>query len=333
VLDQTISALSLIITRSHPCQQDLGDDDEEHDVGETAEYDWLVIDTALDVIIGLAMALGPAFGEIWKVFEKPVMKFASSNESIERSTAVGVIADCVGYMGSSVTPYTSSLLRLLLHRLSDEDPETKSNTAYGVGQLILNSEDSKSYLPSYPTILAKLVPLLQSPDGHRLFDNAAGCVCRMITAHPDRVAIEEYLSGIVERLPLTEDYEEHKPIFTCLYKLCTSAETPRAPLADRDLLTFGRRAQRTDGAADDAAAHFGVRESARPTRGAAGRRNPTAHPAGGANSVQGPPGPIPCASRCVETLRRGVVEERILGSGGAFLEGGQTDGRWLGRSS
>ena len=254
MLEQTISALSLVITRSHPCQQDLGDDEEEQDVEETAEYDWLVIDTALDVVSGLAMALGPAFGEIWKVFEKPIMKFASSNESVERSTAVGVIADCVGHMGSSATPYTSNLLRLLLHRLSDEDPETKSNAAYGVGQLILNSDDSKSYLPSYPTLLAKLEPLLQSPDGHRLFDNAAGCVSRMITAHPDRVAIDEYLPDIVGRLPLTEDYEENKPIYTCIFKLCTSTDPPAA----RGMLICGRRTQRADGAASDASVRLSL---------------------------------------------------------------------------
>ncbi len=37
-------------------------------------HDWLVIDTALDVVVGLAVALGPAFAELWKIFEKPVME-------------------------------------------------------------------------------------------------------------------------------------------------------------------------------------------------------------------------------------------------------------------
>jgi len=223
MVSQIVSVLGMIVTRSHPCQQDLGDDEEDQDIEETSEFDWLVVDTALDVVIGLAMALGSSFGEIWKVFEKPVMKLASSNEAYERSTAVGVIADCTGHMGSAVTPYTASLLKLLLHRLSDEDPETKSNAAYGVGQLIINSTDNKSYLPSYTTILAKLEPLLQAQEGgHRTFDNAAGCVCRMITAHPDRVAIDDYLPLIVSRLPLTEDYEENNPIYTCIFKLCKS---------------------------------------------------------------------------------------------------------------
>ncbi len=216
-----MSILGLIITRSHPCQQDIGDDEDEQSGLESSEYDWLVIDTALDVIIGLAMALGPAFGQLWKIFEKPILKLASSNEPSERSTAVGVIADCSRYMGSAVSAYTSSLLTILVHRLSDEDPETKSNAAYGIGQLITNSNDSKLYLPLYKTILAKVEPLLQIQGyGHRIFDNAAGCVCRMIMAHPDRVPIDEFLPLVVNRLPLTEDYEENTPVYACIFQLC-----------------------------------------------------------------------------------------------------------------
>src|SRR3569833_694123 len=129
MVSQIVSVLGMIVTRSHPCQQDLGDDEEDQDIEETSKFDWLVVVTALDVVIGLAMALGSSFGEIWKVFEKPVMKHTSSNEAYERSTAVGVIADCTGHMGAAVTPYTASLLKLLLHRLSDEDPEPKRHAA------------------------------------------------------------------------------------------------------------------------------------------------------------------------------------------------------------
>jgi importin-4 len=221
MMTQTVTALGSLITRSHPCQQDLGDeDDDEQEVeGGTAEYDWLVIDTALDVIIGLSVAMGPDFGELWKVFEKPIMKFASSNENIERSTAVGVIAECVANMGAGVSPFTNKLITLLVHRLSDEDNETKSNAAYATGQLISNSTNTSAYLPQYNTILNKLEPMLQIKES-RILDNAAGCVCRMIMKHQDRVPIVEVLPALVDLLPLKEDYEENKPVYECIYKLC-----------------------------------------------------------------------------------------------------------------
>ncbi|KAI1633536.1 importin beta-4 [Biscogniauxia mediterranea] len=219
MMSQIITVLGTIITRSHPCQQDLGDEDDNQDSIEgSSEWDWLVIDTALDVLIGLAAALGAQFSEVWKVFDKPVMKFLSSNEAIERSTAVGVVAECVAYMGNAVTPYTSSLLRPLLHRLSDEDKETKSNAAYATGQLVYHSGDEKTYLSSYPQILSKLEPLLQIKDA-RLQDNAAGCLCRMILSNPDQVPIGDVLPALVNLLPLKEDYEENKPVYQCLHKL------------------------------------------------------------------------------------------------------------------
>lgn len=185
---------------------------------ESSEYDWLVIDTALDVVIGLSTALGSSFSELWQVYQKPVMKFASSPTNYERSTAIGVIAECTATMGSGVTRYTEPLLTLLLHRLSDEDAETKSNAAYATGLLIFHSEDSKTYLPSYNTVLSKLEPLLHTKHA-RTVDNACGCISRMIMAHQDKVPVDDILPVIVEQLPLTEDYEENKPIFECIASL------------------------------------------------------------------------------------------------------------------
>ncbi|KAI1810360.1 importin beta-4 [Poronia punctata] len=224
MMEQIITVLGTITTRCHPCQQDLGDEDEnQDDLQGSSEWDWLIIDTALDVLIGLAAALGSQFSEIWKVFQKPVLKFISSNEHIERSTAVGVVAECVAYMGPAVTPYTSTLLAPLLHRLSDEDQETKSNTAYAVGQLVLHSEDQATYLPSFPEILRKLEPLLQIK-AQRLQDNAAGCLCRMILSNPEHVPIPDVLPALVGLLPLKDDYEENKPVYQCLHKLYAMSE-------------------------------------------------------------------------------------------------------------
>lgn len=224
MIEQLTTILGALISRTHPCQTDMGDEDDMAE-GESAEYDWLVIDTAFDVLSGLSTALGPEFGELWKIFEKPIMKYASSPEASERLTAVGTIAECIRGMGSAITPFTTSTLKLLLHRLSDEDAETKSNTAYALGLLFLNSTDSAVYLPSYNSVLAKLEPMLQhqsssSGPATRILDNAAGCVCRMIMAHHDKVPHDQVLPVLVSILPLKEDFEENKPIYDCIVGLC-----------------------------------------------------------------------------------------------------------------
>lgn len=205
----------------------MGDEDDQEDLSdeESAEYDWLVIDTALDVIIGFSEALGPQFGEAWKVFQKPVMKFASSQTNYERSGSVGVIAECTANMGDAITPYTAPLLKLLLHRLTDEDAETKSNAAYAIGLLVFHSTASDVYLPAYNDILRKLEPLLHTTHA-RTLDNASGCVSRMIMAHQDKVPVDEIMPVLVDLLPLKEDYEENAPIYDCITGLCKSPLIP-----------------------------------------------------------------------------------------------------------
>ena len=207
------------MTKSHPCQKDFGDEEDLGLLEETSEYDWLTIDTAMDAICGLALALGPAFSQLWKMFEKPVMKYASGSESFERATAVGVISECIRAMGEGITPNTSTLMPLLLKRLTDEDMETKSNAAYAMGLLQQHSKDDRTVLKQFPTILSRLEPLLQTSEA-RSKDNAAGCVSRMIMRHPANVPIAQVLPALMDILPLREDYDENEPVYDMIVGLC-----------------------------------------------------------------------------------------------------------------
>lgn len=220
ILQEIVSVVSLIITRSHPCQQDLGDEEEELDLEEgSSEYDWLVIDTALDVVVGLAAALGPAFSELWKIFEKPVLKLASSTEDLHRSTSVGTIAEVIKYSESAISDHTESLGTALARRLSDHDLLAKSNAAYAIGLLILHSNDTAKTYPLYPKLWEKLEPLLSVTE-MRMTDNVAGAVSRMMLKNPDSGFVSEALPAVVNVLPLKEDYEENSPIYQNIFQLC-----------------------------------------------------------------------------------------------------------------
>lgn len=219
VVPDLCQQLLAVITKRHPCQQDLGEEAEEDILDESSEYDWLVIETAMEVVTCLAVALGDQFTELWKMFEKPIMKYASSQESTERSAAVGTIAECVGNMGAGCTQYQSTVLKLLLHRLSDEDPDTKSNAVYGIGLLCEKTTNDEEIAKNLPTIFSKLEPLLDAQNQPRLLDNTAGCVSRFISKHTDRLPVSEVLPRLVLLLPLREDYEENTPIFGMIVKL------------------------------------------------------------------------------------------------------------------
>ena len=169
----------------------------------------------------LAASLGEDFETFWKVFMKPIFQYASSSEHGQRSAAVGTIADITRAMGRGVTPHTAAILKVLLHRMSDEDPLTKSNAAFAIGLLVENSEDERTTTKAYNMILSKLEPLLHAQESRQL-DNAAGCVSRMIMKHQDKVPINEVLPALVNLLPLKEDFEENEPIFQMVVQLCKS---------------------------------------------------------------------------------------------------------------
>ena len=138
---------------------------------------------------------------------------------------MGVTAECIRGMGAAVTPSTSQLLRLLLHRLSDEDAETKSNAAYGIGMLAEKSTAHAEIVKAFPTILGKLEPLLQTQEA-RCKDNAAGCVARMIMAHEDDMPVAQVLPALLEILPLRSDFDENEPVYDCIVKLCSPFPFP-----------------------------------------------------------------------------------------------------------
>lgn len=219
-MQSVIQQITDLINKKHACQQDFGEDEETQEaMDETSEFDWIVIDRALDVVSGLAAALGGSFSELWKIFEKTILRFAGSSENIERATAVGVLAECITGMKGAVTPYTSTFLRLLIHRLSDEDPQTKSNAAYAIGRLVEASNADAEIVKEFPTILSKLEPCLQQ-EVSRLPDNATGCLSRMILKHRNSVPVGDVLPAIVAILPLKNDYEENEPLYRMICQLC-----------------------------------------------------------------------------------------------------------------
>ena len=219
VLEKVVTMITTIVSKNHPCQQDFAPDYEDEDDSESSEFDWVVIDTVLDVISGLAAALGESFTELWRIFEKIVFRFAGSSEGIERATAVGVIAECITGMGSAVTPLTSKFLKLLTHRLSDEDKQTKSNAIYAIGRLCEKTNDTQ-ITSAYASILAPLETALHTPEC-RLPDNAAGCVSRMILKNRDQVPIADVLPALVGILPLKTDFDENDPVYGMICQMCT----------------------------------------------------------------------------------------------------------------
>ena len=254
-LHNVIQMITDIITKKHPCQLEFGPEEETAEAGEeTSEFDWVVVDTGLDVVSGMAAALGPSFAELWKVFEKTVLRYAGSTEALERATAVGVLAECINGMGTAVTQYTPTFMKLLLHRLGDEDSQTRSNAAYAIGRLVEHSDAKDLIVKEFPTILTRLEQCLHM-NVSRLQDNATGCLCRMILRHRENVPIKDVLPVLLTILPLKNDFEENDPLYHMICQLYKWEDptvrelTPQllpifqAVLSDEDQLEEERRTE------------------------------------------------------------------------------------------
>ncbi|KIW96009.1 uncharacterized protein Z519_03075 [Cladophialophora bantiana CBS 173.52] len=220
VLSKIVQTVTDLITKKHACQIDMAEEALDDEDLESTELEWLVVDSAMDVISGLAAALGPSFGELWKIFEKQVLRYASGGEALGRASACGVLAEIITGMAGAVTPYTSQMMTVLLKRLGDEDPQTKSNAAYAVGRLVEKSEDDGTVVKAYTQILSKLESILHITEA-RCQDNAAGCVSRLILKHKDKVPIQQVLPALVDSgiLPLKEDYQENEPLWKMIVQL------------------------------------------------------------------------------------------------------------------
>jgi hypothetical protein len=217
VIEQVVQTLLSVLEKKHLCQQTLDSDDEDEELDEASEQDSWLIESAMDAIAGLAAALGPQFSELWKIFSKPILGYASASEATARSAAVGGMAESIRGMGSGCTPYTSAMLQIIAKRLSDEDSQVKSNAAFAAGILVEKSDDTATVQKAFPVILEKLEPLLENSEA-RQRDNAAGAIARMIMKHQDSVSLDEVVPPLVKALPL-EDYDEHTPCFAMLWGL------------------------------------------------------------------------------------------------------------------
>ena len=198
----------------------MDDEDLDEEDLESNELEWIVIDNGMDVISGLAAALGGSFAELWKMFDKQVLKYASGPEALGRASACGVLAEIITGMEGAVTPFTSSIMTILLKRLGDEDAQTKSNAAYAIGRLVEKTNDNNTVTKAYPQIMQKLENMLGVKEA-RCMDNAAGCISRMILKHKNKVPVSDVLPALVNSgvLPLKEDYQENEPVWTMIISL------------------------------------------------------------------------------------------------------------------
>ncbi|XP_034416059.1 importin-4 isoform X1 [Cyclopterus lumpus] len=154
-----------------------------------------------------------------------IRKAKSTCTVADRSFSVGTIGEILQALvsvsgGQGVASKLSNrLLPVLVAGVRDSDPEVRNNSVFGLG--CLAQATGPIGISDYPMMLSVFSNMLTRESDLRVIDNLCAALCRMIMSNVDAVPLEQVVPALVARLPLKEDLEENKTVFSCLAMLYT----------------------------------------------------------------------------------------------------------------
>ncbi|XP_071341870.1 importin-4 [Trachinotus anak] len=214
-----------VLKKKTVCQDGGGDDADDEE--QQAEYDAMLQEYAGEGIPLLASSV-PA--DIFAPFLNDLLplimsKAKSSCTVADRSFSVGIIGEILQALvsasgGRGVAGRLSNrLLPVLVAGVKDSDPEVRNNSVFGLG--CLAQAAGPIVVSDYPMMLSVFSNLLAKESDSRVIDNLCAALCRMIMSNTDAVPLEQVVPALVSHLPLKEDLEENKTVFSCLAMLYT----------------------------------------------------------------------------------------------------------------
>lgn len=234
-LEKLCVQLVQILKKEHPCQVEEEEVPNDEDEDNSSETDALLFESTVEVLIGLAGALGPDFVKIFTGFKDILIASSKSKSKNKRVSSTGALAEIASGMKGALTPYVEELMQVFMDRLpNDKSLEVRGNAAYGVGILIEHSTNDLSSI--YNNVLQLLFQLLNKTERraanhasddddeskdvvNRSYANACGCVARMALKNESAVPLAHVLGPLLDHLPLETGFEENEPIFTLITKL------------------------------------------------------------------------------------------------------------------
>ncbi|KAK7118200.1 hypothetical protein R3I94_021890 [Phoxinus phoxinus] len=219
-LGEISNAIKDVLKKKTVCQ-DVGGDEADDDE-QQAEYDAMLQEFAGEGIPVLASAV-PAetfYPHLNDLLPLIMSKAKSSCTEADRSFSVGTIGETLHSLagvagGRAVAGRLSNrLLPLLVAGVRDSDAEVRNNSVYALGALAQAA--GPIVASDYPMMLSLFSNLLSKESDLRVIDNLCAALCRMIMSHVEGVPLEQVFPALVARLPLKEDMEENKTIYSCL---------------------------------------------------------------------------------------------------------------------
>ncbi|XP_029935588.1 importin-4 [Myripristis murdjan] len=212
-----------VLKKKTLCQDSGGDEPDDDD--QQAEYDAMLQEFAGEGIPLLASAVpADTFAPFLNDLLPLIMSKAKSSCTVaDRSFSVGTIGEVLQALvsvsgGRGVAGRLSNrLLPVLVAGVKDSDAEVRNNSVFGLGSLAQAA--GPIVASDYPMMLSLFSNLLTKESDRRVIDNLCAALCRMIMSNVDAVPLEQVVPALVARLPLQEDMEENKTVYSCLAML------------------------------------------------------------------------------------------------------------------
>ncbi|XP_075936701.1 importin-4 [Anarhichas minor] len=213
-----------VLKKKTVCQ---GGGDEADDEDQQAEYDAMLQEFAGEGIPLVASSVpADTFAPFLNDLLPLLMSKAKSSCTVaDRSFSVGTIGEILQALvgvsgGQGVAGRLSNLLLpVLVAGVRDSDPEVRNNSVFGLG--CLAQAAGPICASDYPMMLSVFSSMLTRESDLRVIDNLCAALCRMIMSNVEAVPLEQVVPALVGRLPLKEDLEENKTVFSCLAMLYT----------------------------------------------------------------------------------------------------------------
>uniref|UniRef100_A0A1A7XB36 Importin 4 n=1 Tax=Iconisemion striatum TaxID=60296 RepID=A0A1A7XB36_9TELE len=218
-LKEISDAIRDVLKKKTACQ-DGGIDDDDDD--QQAEYDAMLQEFAGE---GIPLLVSSVPADKFTPFLNDLLPFIinkakSSCTVAERSFSMGTIAEILQALVSvqggrgAAGRLSNRLLPVLVAGVRDGDSEVRNNAVFGLG--CLAQAAGPIIISDYPMMLSVFSNLLTKESDPKVLDNLCAALCRMIMGNVDAVPLEQVVPALVKHLPLKEDQEENKTVFTCL---------------------------------------------------------------------------------------------------------------------
>uniref|UniRef100_A0A1I8NQF8 Importin N-terminal domain-containing protein n=1 Tax=Stomoxys calcitrans TaxID=35570 RepID=A0A1I8NQF8_STOCA len=228
VCDTIFTCINDVLLGKVACQFDepstAGNDDEE---AEESEYEEAIVEAAGNLLPLFGHAMAPEkfalyFGRVCPILLTKLQK-AKKNEDLEsqRAFIYGALAECFGALKRNSATYFDTLCPVMIEGLSDEFNQSRQNSVFGLGELVLHSEE-KSF-EAYPHILMALSQAVSKETEPAALDNICGAIARLIMTNCQLVPLDQVLPVFLQHLPLREDFDENTTVFKCFKLLYIQA--------------------------------------------------------------------------------------------------------------